>query len=307
VKLWDCFPFNAELDLLELRLHELDSVVDRFVLVEADRTFTGVAKPLHFAANAGRFAAFRDRIVHIVVTDMPCGPDPWVRESFQRNAIVRGLDGLGDGDIVLISDVDEIPRRDAVAEVRRGRHAVTGLRMPLFYFRFNFLNVARAVHTARLIAIRGRGFRSAQEARELRAGFENLYRRCCKLLTAPPAIPHAGWHFSYLGDESFVANKLRAYAHAADPDHAGVLDRLDIEGMIDDRRDLFGHAGFRWEVVRVDDYFPPYVLANRQRFAHLIAPEGIARMDDFGKLMKREASEIFHTWEGLARRWPLLR
>ena len=108
MKVWDCFPFHHELDVLEIRLRELDKVVDRFVIVEADRTHMGDPKPLFFRENSERFSAFRDRIIHITVTDMPETTDAWVRESFQRNAIQRGLQDCRDGDWVVISDAGEI-------------------------------------------------------------------------------------------------------------------------------------------------------------------------------------------------------
>lgn len=302
MKVWDCFPFNNELDVLEVRLHELDPVVDRFVIVEADRTHTNSPKPLHFRDNAARFGRFRDKIIHVVVTDAPHDHDPWVRENFQRECIGRGLGGLRDEDLVLICDADEIPRRDVILNLRRRPRDVSGLRMPLYRFRFNFVNVAGSAHVAWGMAVRGSRFRSAQQVRNLRAGFENLYRRGVNGLTALPAIPHAGWHFSWLGDESAVESKLRNYAHAHDASHAGVAAGLNIERMMAERLDLFGGEGGRWEIVRLDGYFPRYVLENQERFAHLIAPGGVAVMDDFRAGMKREASELSNSWNGLMRR-----
>jgi beta-1,4-mannosyl-glycoprotein beta-1,4-N-acetylglucosaminyltransferase len=57
--IYDCFPFFNELELLELRLHELAPVVDRHVLVEATVTHSGQPKPLHFADNEDPFRHHR--------------------------------------------------------------------------------------------------------------------------------------------------------------------------------------------------------------------------------------------------------
>ena len=65
--IYDCFPFFNELELLEVRLHELDGLVDKFVLVEATRTFAGHPKSLYFAQNRGRFSAFDNKIIHVIV------------------------------------------------------------------------------------------------------------------------------------------------------------------------------------------------------------------------------------------------
>jgi beta-1,4-mannosyl-glycoprotein beta-1,4-N-acetylglucosaminyltransferase len=112
-RVYDCFTFFNELDLLELRLTELSGLVDRFVIVESTLTHMGAPKPLYYADNKERFAAFRDRIIHIVVDDMPdaaAEKDPWVREVGQRNAIARGLSGARPSDRIIVSDLDEIPK-----------------------------------------------------------------------------------------------------------------------------------------------------------------------------------------------------
>ena len=69
--IYDCFTFFNELDVLEIRLHVLAEVVDRFVLVEARQTFQRGAKPLYYAENLDRFGPFADRIEHIVVDEFP--------------------------------------------------------------------------------------------------------------------------------------------------------------------------------------------------------------------------------------------
>src|SRR5437660_7612942 len=93
--LFDCFMFFNELDLLEIRLIELNGLVDYFVLVEATRTHTGFPKPLYFTEHKNRFAPFLDRIIHVVVDDLPdetTDTNPFISDQMQRHAIVRGLD-----------------------------------------------------------------------------------------------------------------------------------------------------------------------------------------------------------------------
>lgn len=114
-RVFDCFPFFNELDLLEIRLHELSDVVDRFVLAESTVTFSGKPKPLLFAENRQRYAKFLDRIEHIVVDDTPAAVrSPWDRRMHQSNSLARGLKDMNGDDIVIFSDVDEIPRASAV-------------------------------------------------------------------------------------------------------------------------------------------------------------------------------------------------
>ena len=112
----DCFPFFNELDLLEIRLHKLAPVVDRFVLVEATETFTGKPKPLYVQENKERFAQFP--IEHVVIDRHPADVvTPWQRENYPRHVLFDRLRAmaLSSSDIVLLSDLDEIPRADCVS------------------------------------------------------------------------------------------------------------------------------------------------------------------------------------------------
>ena len=87
------FTFFNELDILEILLQELWPVVDRFILVESTRTFSGNPKNLHYALNRYRFQPWWSKIHHIIVYDMPLDGDSWARERHQRNAIGWGLIG----------------------------------------------------------------------------------------------------------------------------------------------------------------------------------------------------------------------
>ena len=112
--IYDCFTFFNELDLLEIRLNVLKNVVDRFVLVEATRTFTNHPKELVYLQNKERFAEFSDRIIHVIVDEFPAYKTAWHYESHQRNEISRGLENAQPSDTVLIGDVDEIPDPEMV-------------------------------------------------------------------------------------------------------------------------------------------------------------------------------------------------
>jgi beta-1,4-mannosyl-glycoprotein beta-1,4-N-acetylglucosaminyltransferase len=111
MKIYDCFTFFNELDLLEMRLNILNNYVDYFVLVEATKTFSGKPKELYYLKNKEKFNKFSHKIIHITVDDMPEIKDNnrWELESFQRNAIIRGLTNCQSDDVILISDIDEIP------------------------------------------------------------------------------------------------------------------------------------------------------------------------------------------------------
>lgn len=60
----DAILMSSELDLLEIRINELDSVVDFFFIIESNATFTGLPKNTYFASERRRFARFNSKIVY---------------------------------------------------------------------------------------------------------------------------------------------------------------------------------------------------------------------------------------------------
>lgn len=249
--LYDCFIFFNELDLLELRLRELESVVDRFVLVEATTTFSGRPKPLFFADNRLRYERWLPKIVHVVVHDMPGGPDPWRRERHQREAIRRGLNGAAPGDGVIISDADEIPK---AAAVRRWNPSMGVCRFQQMYC-YYWLNCAGGAGTfSRIIP------------KSMIDQFPDLHhfrRQEC------PVLEDGGWHFSYLGRTDGIRAKLEAFSH----------QELNVERFKDHRYlsqitalglDLFSRPGSLFHFCEVDERFPACVREDLQRYRHLV-------------------------------------
>ena len=120
--IYDCFYILGELDLIEIRLNILDPYVDKFVILEANETFSGVPKTLTF--DPERFAKWKDKIIYCVVDDYPADDkiyemafnspntgdkeDKWMREFYQKEYLQKALVGLDDEDLVFVSDVDEI-------------------------------------------------------------------------------------------------------------------------------------------------------------------------------------------------------
>ena len=140
--IYDTFMFFNELDLLEIRLNYLSPVVDRFVLVESTMTHTGKQKPLLYAENNGRFTKFLDKVTHIVVDMLPhianLGyQEAFENENYQRNQITRGLGDAKTDDVILLSDVDEIPTHSGINWYRDHGKGVYACKQK---WRFGWLN-----------------------------------------------------------------------------------------------------------------------------------------------------------------------
>ncbi|CAA2102645.1 DUF5672 family protein [Variovorax paradoxus] len=261
-RVYDCITYNGEADILAARLHELSDVVDCFVVVEADCTFSGEPKALRFDAADPRIAAFLPRIRYIAVHDMPMIDEAadaaavvgdwhsdapksgfWIREKFQRNQVMRGLHDAAPHDLVMVSDADEIPRAEVVRAMRDDRrHEVYGLCQAFYYFYANYRNVegpeASSVWTVAATRARFDSLTPDQLRMRVRSG-------------AQPALilADAGWHFSYLAmSEDAVRAKIRGFAHQEYNSQA-FLDAIDIPALLASGHDLYDRPGYAWRVV----------------------------------------------------------
>ena len=114
---YDCFQFFNELDILLLRMHILNDVVDKFVISESTVTFSGDPKPLFYEENKDMFKEFEGKIIHNVVYDTPMDCDAFTRDHHQKCAVGRGIAGCKDDDIIIFSDVDEIPNVETLKKI----------------------------------------------------------------------------------------------------------------------------------------------------------------------------------------------
>ena len=134
MKIYDCFSYWDEDLLLDLRLNILNDVVDYFVIVEGNKTWQNNFKNFRF--DIKKFSKFEDKIIYIPVNNMPDGKNPYLRENFQRNAITRGIKDAVDDDIIIISDLDEIPNPKKITNFNiQMRYAV--FKQSHYYYKFN--------------------------------------------------------------------------------------------------------------------------------------------------------------------------
>eukprot|EP00054_Salpingoeca_dolichothecata_P010195 m.57251 g.57251 ORF g.57251 m.57251 type:complete len:427 (-) comp18856_c1_seq2:64-1344(-) len=232
-RVFDAFTFNSELDILEVRLTELTTVVDKFILVESPTTFSGRKKPLFYEENKVRFTRFAHQIIHVVV-DLD-GPllqmtSAWDRQQLQRTHIVSGLDqaGAAPDDLVVYSDLDEIPRRQVISTLKHcvGYDFPVTLQMASFIYDFNCQEVDWFTHKPHHKWQRGKVVQRKQITAHCgQAMIWPASRRCPEELRdpqlfrlglfkwAPLTVMNAGWHMSYFLDMQHIVLKIASYAH----------------------------------------------------------------------------------------------
>jgi beta-1,4-mannosyl-glycoprotein beta-1,4-N-acetylglucosaminyltransferase len=279
-KIYDCFTFYNELDLLEFRLEELYDHVDHFVIVEANRTFQNNIKPMYFEANRSRFAKYLDKIVHVTVTDMPEDTDVWGRERHQRDAIVAAVSNADSDDIIIVSDLDEIIRPDTITKIKNDDdNSIWGLRMPIFYFKFNYmLTTTDSTYTTWAMACRKGLLTSAEELRRNRFalnGFSLDYNH-----NGVHMMEHAGWQFSYLGDTEFAKAKIQSFSHV-ETNNPSILNNLDVERSIAHGNGLVADVNEKFVAVQVDNYMPLTLQKNLEKYNKYVVPDASKTVKDF--------------------------
>lgn len=280
--IYDCVPFFNELDILKLRMQILDPYVDRFVLEESAVTFSGEPKEMVFAQNREMFEEFADKIIYVAVENSPMeGVTTHERDKFQKNQLIRGLSGCRPEDIIIFSDVDEIPKPETLVGLieRFESGKIYHLAQRMFYC---FLNMEEV--SGNLLSITGEfpGVERRQWLGTKICSFSELPKEgIVYLREVSPKDPRSvrvadgGWHFGYMGGdgERDVAKRIGVKVKAAA--HQEYNSKRYLNEAVD--RLLCGEDIFdrdaKFVRVPIDDSFPAYLRANRAEYDFLIAPE----------------------------------
>lgn len=254
----DCFTFFNELDLLELRLRFLDPHVNTFVIAEANLTHSGNPKPFYYAGNKERFKQWHHKIIYLPVQlsaeglifnddDTTYNPEngSWVLECGQREALAQVAGSLGDDDLVIVSDLDELPDPAVLATIDTSAPKVLS---QLFHNYFlNCQNVKGERWWNGSIVCSGKFFK-AHGAQVLR---DNRY--------VYPAIKKAGWHFSYLGGVQAIQQKLRSFSHT-EYNKEEFMNEAHIAKALEKGMDVLKRKHVRYRFVPLSRY--PRELRN---------------------------------------------
>ena len=247
-KVFDCFLFHNELDVLEIRLATLADVVDHFVLVEGTITHAGQPKPLYFDENKERFTPWLHKIRHVVLEHWPeptgdVYQDAWARERHQRDAAMIALHDCQPNDIVIIGDADEIASPQAVANYTV-TDGVVRLKQRLFYYYLNCEN------------------KEGWDWQKIAPYSMVKERTPCGVRYPPagnvPLVENGGWHFSFLGDAEHVKQKIRDYSHQ-EYNRPEIL--ADVDAAVREGRDVFGRD-LKYQFVDIGESHPEIVRSQ---------------------------------------------
>ena len=293
MKIFDCFMYFDEETVLELRLNILNKYVDYFIIVESSFTHKGEKRDLKF--NHQKFTKFKDKIIYITYDEEP--PEiaknqvsdkdseavkSWkyisnalYRENGQRNYISKGLNLANNDDIILISDVDEIPNLENL-DSSKIREKIILFNQDMFYYKFN-LKLPNLDWTGTK-GCRKKFLKSPQWLRNIKDRKYSFYRLDTFFSDTKyidiKIISDGGWHFSNLKTASEIEFKLKSYLHHREFD-INPLSEKEINSLIENKQAIYdlkvdkkiqkmGH-GNKLEKYELEK-LPSYLNNNLEKF-----------------------------------------
>ena len=259
MKIFDCFLYHDEDLILDIRLNELDEMVEKFVVVESRFDHQGNKKELNFQIN--NFKKFEHKIIYLAIENFPDTISNWKRENFQRNYLINGLSTATDDDYVMISDVDEIPNFSAANNLNKFKYSVFEQKM--YNYKINLINKTSPFWYGSRIC-KKKYLKSPQWLRNQKViyPFWKFYKVNWNI------IENGGWHFSFLMSPEKIRKKINSYAHS-EYNNEKYKNLTKIKHSIENNIDLFDRP-FKYEKVNIDQSFPNYIIKNKVQFKNWI-------------------------------------
>tara|TARA_B100001057_G_scaffold32790_1_gene29720 strand:+ start:2774 stop:3595 length:822 start_codon:yes stop_codon:yes gene_type:complete len=270
MKIIDCFMYFDEDHLLEIRLNTLYKYVNKFVIVEANLDHAGNPREPLFSIK--KFSNFKDKIQYILVKDLPkhnnfykknWGP-AWRRENLQRNALSKGYDDCDPNDLIMISDLDEIPNPEKIFEFK-AQNKYGCFIQKNFLYKLNLLNIDEP-HWYGTRICRKKDLKSPQWLREIKAikrPFYKFYKPKFDLF-----ISDGGWHFSSVKTIDGIYKKLNSFAEQQ-YNNKNFKNLSIIEKKLKNKEDLF-NRDYKYQTIEIDNSYPDFILKNRENYKEYI-------------------------------------
>ena len=295
MKLYDCFMFFDEDLVLDIRLNTLNEFVDYFVIVESKYNHKGEKRELKF--DIKKFKKFQNKIIYLIHEDLPKNIEQlkssdskrtieiksifnaFKRENSQRNWIMKGLKNVNDNDIIMISDVDEIPNLNLI-NFKNQTSKIIVFEQSFFYYKFDLRIPNFIWHGTK--ACRKKDLISPQWLRNVKCKKYPKYRIDIlfnkKKYNDIEFIKEGGWHFSNIKSAKEIELKYKSYLHhyefEEDP-----LNSDEIEKIIENKRAIYDLTVDKKENkigkgVYLENFdtllLPKYILENKNKFLNWI-------------------------------------
>lgn len=296
MKIFDCFTFSHELDLLEIRLNSLNDIVDTFVLTESEETFTGLSKELIFVKNKDRFSKFLHKIRHVIAPKIegipsikdyqkntPCS-SCWQREFFQMNYFFNFIQDAKPDDILLVNPLDEIPRTHIIEKYKNEITTPRCLIYDLYFYKLNLMAINNQKTQDLLKSNPEHNNQRGKLDNSMGASYKwygsvigqnkyidrNFWPNQHHQRAYMEIIENAGWHYTYVSSEEDILRKIKSFSHA-DYFRDENADNLEsIKNAIQNNAEIIP-ADRELKKLNLNELdAPQYVLDNLEKYKHLL-------------------------------------
>ena len=282
--------FDEEV-VLDVRLNTLDKYVDYFVIVESSFTHKGDNKNLMF--NHNKFEKFKNKIIYLVYDKQPKGIEvvnendsegeksrkyilnAVLRENGQRNFLQNGLNKAEDNDIILISDVDEIPNLSEV-NFNNISEKIIMFHQDMFYYKFD-LKIPNLLWTGtkgcrKKYLLSPQWLRNVKDRKYFPFRIDILFSE--KKYSSIKFISNGGWHFSNIKTAEEIEHKLKSYLHHREFDEQS-LSVEEIQNIIENKKAIYdlkvdkrvNKIGDGSKLVKIKfEKLPIYIQQNKHNY-----------------------------------------
>tara|TARA_B100001063_G_scaffold164532_1_gene153489 strand:- start:85 stop:954 length:870 start_codon:yes stop_codon:yes gene_type:complete len=283
--------FDEDL-LLDIRLNTLNKFVKKFVITEATYTHNGNKKELRFDIN--KFKKFKDKITYLIVDRQPENIldlvdgenrekrgeklilNGMARDYFQRENLSRGLVDAASDDLILVSDLDEIPNLEGI-DFTNIKNNILIFEQKMFYYKLNlFYQDYTWLGTK---ATKKKNFKSPQWIRNIKGKNYPKWRIdtliSSKKYSNLVFIKNGGWHFTCLRSPEELEKKLLNFAHHYEFEESG-LNINDLKKLIEEKRVMYDHnidqKGYKWSgksiLKNIDvKFLPDHISSNLKKYS----------------------------------------
>ncbi|XP_022741483.1 uncharacterized protein LOC111293045 isoform X1 [Durio zibethinus] len=268
-RVFDAVLFSNEIDILALRWNELYPYITQFVLLESNSTFTSLPKPLLFASNRQQFKFMEPRLTYGMIGGrFRKGENPFVEEAYQRVALdqLLRIAGIEDDDLLIMSDVDEIPSAHTINLLRWCDDIPPVIHLQLRNYLYSF-----EYH------VDNKSWRASVHR------YKTGETRYAHYRQADIILSDSGWHcsfcFRYISEFIF---KMKAYSHTDRVRFSHYLDVKRIQDVICRGADLFDMLPEEYTFKEIIGkmgpiprsysgvYLPAYLLNNAEKYKYLL-------------------------------------
>ena len=296
MQIFDCFMYYNEDVILDLRLNYLNQFIDKFIIIESTFNHRGQRKELNF--NINNFSKFKDKIKYYVLDKQPPNIEEikdndtdkeksrkyilngYRRDHYQRNHISNGISEVDENDIIIVSDIDEIPNLKKI-DIYNIKNNLIFFNQRMCYYKFNLFQKnydwvgSRACKKKNLI--------SPQWLRDVKPKNYPKWRidtYFSKLkYTNIILVNEGGWHFSYLNTPELIEQKLKSYTHHREYDlnpigieniEKRIKKRESVYNLSSDKRKNKFSKGVKLEIMHLKK-LPKYISDNKTKYERWLA------------------------------------